>query len=57
MMASNRGVGFLLMRSTGQFDTAGAFAALVILVVIATAFNGSIVALERHLLRWKRTQR
>lgn len=57
MMASNRGIGFLLTNSTGQFDTAGAFAALLILVVISTAFNGIIVAAEKYLLRWKRTQR
>ena len=57
MMASNRGIGFLLTNSTGQFDTAGAFAALLILVIISTAFNGVIVASEKRLLRWKKTQR
>lgn len=57
MMASNRGIGFLLTNSTGQFDTAGAFAALVLLVIISTALNGVIVALEKYLLRWKKTQR
>ena len=57
MMASNRGVGFLLVRATGQFDTAGAFAALFVLIVISTCFNAAIVRLERYLLRWKRVQR
>jgi NitT/TauT family transport system permease protein len=57
MMASNRGVGFLLVRATGQFDTAGAFAALFVLIVVSTAFNALIVALERYLLRWKKVQR
>jgi NitT/TauT family transport system permease protein len=57
IMASNRGIGFLLTNSTGQFDTAGAFAALVLLVIISTAFNAVIVALEKYLLRWKKTQR
>lgn len=57
MMASNRGIGFLLTNSTGQFDTAGAFAALVLLVIISTFLNGVIVALEKYLLRWKKTQR
>ncbi len=57
MMASNRGVGFLLTRATGQFDTAGAFAALFILVVISATFNAIIVALEKYLLRWKKVQR
>lgn len=57
MMASNRGVGFLLVRATGQFDTAGAFAALFVLIVISTCFNAGIVTLERYLLRWKKVQR
>lgn len=57
MMASNRGVGFLLTRATGQFDTAGAFAALFILVVISATFNAVIVTLEKYLLRWKKVQR
>ena len=57
MMSSNRGIGFLLTNSTGQFDTAGAFAALVLLVIISTFLNGMIVALEKYLLRWKKTQR
>lgn len=57
IMASNRGIGFLLTNSTGQFDTSGAFAALVLLVIISTAFNALIVALEKYLLRWKKTQR
>lgn len=57
MMASNRGVGFLLVRATGQFDTAGAFAALFVLIVVSTGFNALIVTLERYLLRWKKVQR
>lgn len=57
MMASNRGIGFLLTRATGQFDTAGAFAALFILIIISASFNAVIVALERYLLRWKKAQR
>jgi len=57
MMASNRGVGYLIMESTGQFDTSGAFAALLVLIVISTTFNGVIVRLERYLLRWKEVQR
>lgn len=57
MMASNRGVGFLLVRATGQFDTGGAFAALFVLIVIATCFNAVILWLERYLMRWKKVQR
>lgn len=57
MMASNRGVGYLIMESTGQFDTSGAFAALAVLIVISATFNAIIVRLERYLLRWKEVQR
>ncbi len=57
MMASNRGVGFLLMQSAGQFDTAGTFAALLTLIAISAAFNESIRYLEAYLLRWKEVQR
>jgi len=57
MMASNRGVGFLLMQSAGQFDTAGTFASLLVLIVISAFFNESIRYLEAYLLRWKDVQR
>ncbi|MCP5368515.1 MAG: ABC transporter permease [Hyphomicrobiales bacterium] len=57
MMASNRGVGFLLMQSAGMFDTAGTFAALLVLIAISAAFNESIRFLEGYLLRWKVVQR
>ncbi|WP_373086599.1 ABC transporter permease [Sneathiella sp.] len=57
MMASNRGVGFLLMQSAGQFDTAGTFAALLVLIVISAVFNETIRHLEAYLLRWKDVQR
>lgn len=57
MMASNRGIGYLLVDSTGQFDTAGAFAALTLLLVLSLALNAIVVRLERYLLRWKRVSR
>lgn len=57
MMASNRGIGFLLVQSAGQFDTAGTFAALFILVVISMLFNEAIRYAERPLTRWKGVQR
>jgi NitT/TauT family transport system permease protein len=57
MMASNKGIGYLLVDSTGQFDTAGAFAALALLLVLSLALNALVVRLERYLLRWKRVGR
>lgn len=57
MMASNRGVGFLLVQSAGQFDTAGTFAALLVLIALSTMLNESIRYAERYLLGWKEVQR
>ncbi len=53
MMASNRGIGFLIVQSTGAFDTAGAFAAFAILIVISSVLNGLVQWSEAHFLRWK----
>ncbi|WP_454689145.1 ABC transporter permease [Achromobacter aloeverae] len=53
MMASNRGIGFLIVQATGQFDTTGAFAAFVILIVLSMVLNGLVRGVERHVLRWK----
>ncbi|MCM3568951.1 ABC transporter permease [Neobacillus mesonae] len=53
--ASNRGVGFLISYSAGQFDTAGTFAAILILMVMAVLLNFVLGLLEKHFLRWKQT--
>lgn len=53
MLSSNRGMGNLLVRSSGQFHTAGVFAALVVMMVMGIVLMQSIRLLERRLLRWK----
>ncbi|MDM5333969.1 ABC transporter permease [Ureibacillus composti] len=53
--ASNRGVGFLISYSAGQFDTAGTFAAVLILMFMSVLLNFGLGVLERHFLRWKQT--
>ncbi|EKN71170.1 ABC transporter permease [Schinkia azotoformans] len=53
--ASNRGVGYLISYSAGQFDTAGTFAAVLILMVMGVTVNFIIGAAEKHFLRWKIT--
>ncbi len=53
--ASNRGVGFLISYSAGQFDTAGTFAAVFILMVMSVLLNFGLGVLEKHFLRWKQT--
>lgn len=53
LMASNKGLGALLVRAQGEFDTAGVFAALVAIMVLAVIFNTAVRLLERRLMPWK----
>jgi len=53
ILASNQGLGYLIASSAGNFDTAGVFAALVVLVVIAWLFSTGMRKIEGWLLRWK----
>jgi NitT/TauT family transport system permease protein len=53
ILASNQGLGYLIASSAGNFDTAGVFAALVVLVVIAWLFSTGMRKIEARLLRWK----
>ena len=53
LTASDRGIGFILKRASGTFDTAGVFAALLILMIVATIMNQMVVYGERHVDRWR----
>lgn len=53
MFSSNRGMGFLLIRSSTQFDTAGVFACIVVLMVMGILLMAAIRLIESRLLRWK----
>ncbi len=53
MMASNKGLGYLIQASAGQYDTSGVFAALFVLMIIATALHALLKQSERLMLRWK----
>jgi NitT/TauT family transport system permease protein len=53
LIASNRGIGYLIINSTGQFDTAGTFAALLVLTIIAALLNAVVDLIERRTSRWK----
>jgi NitT/TauT family transport system permease protein len=53
ILASNQGIGYLIASSAGNFDTAGVFAALVVLVGIAWLFSTGMRKIEARLLRWK----
>jgi len=53
MIASNKGLGYLVQRAGSEFDTAGAFAALTIIAVIAAVLNEFVQASQERLERWK----
>jgi len=53
LVASNRGLGYLMLDSASQFNTAGVFAALAVVTVIATILNLGVNALDRRSNRWK----
>jgi NitT/TauT family transport system permease protein len=43
--------------STNQFDTTGAAAGILVLMVCVMLFNGVLNRLERHVLRWRPRER
>ncbi len=57
LLASNRGLGFLIQLSTSTFNPAGIFAVLLLLAVLAGLFNLIVVRAEEIALRWKKVER
>lgn len=57
LIASNKGLGYILMSAAGAFNTAGVMAALVVLMVIATVMNTLLNVTEGYVMRWKRAGR
>lgn len=53
MMASNKGLGYLIEAAAGQYDTGGVFAALFVLMIIATGLHELLKQGERFVMRWK----
>lgn len=53
MMASNKGLGYLIQASAGQYDTSGVFAALFVLMIIATGLHALLKQSEKLVMRWK----
>ncbi len=53
MMASNKGLGYLIQAAAGQYDTSGVFAALFVLMIIATGLHELLKQSERVMLRWR----
>jgi NitT/TauT family transport system permease protein len=54
LLGSNRGLGWYIEHSGGRLDTAGVFAGLIALMVLALVLNELISLIERRLLRFQR---
>ncbi|HWV51031.1 ABC transporter permease [Pseudorhodoplanes sp.] len=53
MLASNRGIGYLVQSSAGQYDTTGVFAALTVLMVISVSIQSFLKYSESVFLHWR----
>ena len=53
-VGSNRGLGFLINRARGQYDTALVFVAVLTLILLALSLYASVLFLENRLLAWQR---
>jgi NitT/TauT family transport system permease protein len=53
LIASNRGLGYLLSSSAGQFNTGGVFAALAATIVLSSILNVAVMFAERFAMPWK----
>jgi len=52
-VGADRGLGFLINRGKGQYDTALVFVAVFTLVVLALSLYGCVALLESRLLAWR----
>ncbi len=53
IVASNRGIGYLLARAAGTFQTSETFAALFVLMIVATILNAAVDWTETKTSRWR----
>ena len=53
LISSNRGLGYLVQFSGSQFDTAGVFAVLFVIALLAVALNHLVDRLQSRIERWR----
>ena len=53
MIAANRGLGYLVQFSGAQFDTAGVFAVLIVIAVLAMVLNLVVDIVQNRTERWR----
>jgi NitT/TauT family transport system permease protein len=56
MMAANMGLGYMVERAASQFDTAGVFASLIGIIILALILSQITNRIERALMPWKRPE-
>lgn len=57
MIAANRGLGYLVQFSGSQFDSAGVFAVLIVIALLAVALNYLVELMQGHIERWRMISR
>ena len=57
MIAANRGLGYLVQFSGSQFDSAGVFAVLIVIALLAVALNFLVEIVQHRMQRWRRFRR
>ncbi|MGE0563993.1 MAG: ABC transporter permease [Pseudolabrys sp.] len=53
MIAANKGLGYLVQFSGAQFDTAGVFAVLIVIALLAVALNYVVDLIQLRMQRWR----
>jgi NitT/TauT family transport system permease protein len=53
MMATNKGLGFLLANTAATFDSAGTFATLVAIIIMSMCLNALVRIVERAMMPWR----
>jgi NitT/TauT family transport system permease protein len=53
VLSSNRGIGYLIESSAGRFNSAGVFAAVVVLVVLSLIITATLSRMELSSSRWR----
>lgn len=53
MIAANRGLGYLVQFSGSQFDSAGVFAVLIVIALLAVALNHLVELVQHRMQRWR----
>lgn len=53
MIAANRGLGYLVQFSGSQFDSAGVFAVLIVIALLAVALNFLVEFVQHRMQQWR----